>query len=361
MTESRSAGAVRGPAPHATTRPGFHETCSRTTAGAVSRRSRRRGPRSAASSGSTPRRPPVDAVEPIPRGRQTPVVGLRVREHLAALLPRERASRDDELLSLTKQALQRRAPPGPISTEHRELFGSGIAVGFGLDGDVELPVRYRGLRHGLSSAVAPTGSPRRAEHGDRHPSIRTWSPVDRSRGGHVRASKKNGQNVPAEGRRTPTPAAEQHPTSVVSAPTHSIVRGPGMEAGTGTRAQPSGKGTTASQARHQSPSAAHGRSTNTRQRVERSARRPTRVGFHGVALPLGFTPTLTRPRRGPPQPAGRYRPRPERTDDVPHRSRLRACTRGLARRQLTILHVHPARRVRARVSVSSASLHLEFA
>jgi len=196
-----------------------------------------------------------------------------------------------------EEALQRGAPPAAIGTEHRKLVGSGIAVSFGLDVDVELPVRHRGRCGWPAHQHSPDRPTRTAERGHCHPSIRTWSPVDRSRGGHERASKKDGQKLPAQGS-DPTPARSAHPASGVSVRTHFRIR-PGMESG--SRTSDFGEGHDGFAVEAPVAVGSPREVVEDAQRVERSARRSTRVGFDGVALPLGSRrhhPT----RRGPPQP-----------------------------------------------------------
>ncbi len=92
---------------------------------------------------------PFDRVEPIPCRRQAPVVELRVRQHLVAFVAGDRSDRGDVLLGLTHEAEERGAPPGSVRLEDRELLGGGLAVGFRLDVQVELPGSERGGRRRL--------------------------------------------------------------------------------------------------------------------------------------------------------------------------------------------------------------------
>ena len=97
----------------------------------------------------------LDAVEAVPCGRQPPHVVLRVGQHLVALVPRQRASRDGQLLGVAQQAREHRGPSESIGLEDLDLFGSGLAVGLGFDVEVELPGRDRDGREGLSHRQPP--------------------------------------------------------------------------------------------------------------------------------------------------------------------------------------------------------------
>ena len=79
--------------------------------------------------------------EAVRRGHEPPQLAFEIGDDLGALLTRQRASARQVVLGLVAQLLQRDAPPERVGFEHRELFGRGVAVGFGGDVRVELPRR----------------------------------------------------------------------------------------------------------------------------------------------------------------------------------------------------------------------------
>ncbi len=98
--------------------------------------------------------------ESAPRGREPPLLGREVGEHLVALLALQRSGAGEVLVGLSEQAEQGRPPSWPVGFERGQLLRGGFPVGLRADIHVELPGAER-CRCRQASSRSPVSRGRR--------------------------------------------------------------------------------------------------------------------------------------------------------------------------------------------------------